>query len=244
VSPTGELKAPKQIGDSLRKTLAAIPKPTSEEIEQRDKQRAEEELAYKCRQRAGHWHDLINERGKRYDECRLSTYEITNPKQQEVVDKLTSYCKNMAGQVREGRGIVLFGPAGTGKDHLMMALARVAIINDLGVGWENGMDFFATVRDSFGRDDGETEAELIRYLTRPEILILSDPLPPAGKLTEFQTNVLFRAIDYRYSRCQPTWVTLNCSGRKEADERMGCQNMDRLIHGSLKLFCDWESYRD
>ena len=106
------------------------------------------------------------------------------------------------------------------------------------------MDFFATVRDSFGRDDGETESELIRYLTKPEILILSDPLPPAGKLTEFQTGVLFRALDYRYSRCQPTWTTVNCASRKELDERMGCQNMDRLIHGSPKLFCDWESYRD
>ncbi|MCH8047905.1 MAG: hypothetical protein IID44_29780 [Planctomycetes bacterium] len=124
----------KRTCDRILAQIEAQPKPTPEEIEQRDKQRAEEKLAYKCRQRAMYWKDLINERGKRYDECRLSTYEITNPKQQEVVDKLRSYCESMVGQVREGRGIVLFGPAGTGKDHLMMTLARVDIINDLGVG--------------------------------------------------------------------------------------------------------------
>ena len=168
----------KQIGTSMQKRIDALRTLTNEEIEQQEKQRAEEQLAFVCRQRAGHWNTLIAERGHRYAECRLSTYEITNPKQREVVDKLTSYGK------------------------------------------------IATVRDSFGRDDGETESELIRYLTRPEILILSDPLPPAGKLTEFQTNVLFRAIDYPYSRCQPTWVTLNCSGSKEADERMGWQNIE------------------
>ena len=234
----------KRTCDRILAKIEAQPKPTPEEIEQRRKQRAAEEENLVLSQRAMHWNDLIAERGKRYNDCRLSNFVVTNEKQKQVVDELRTYCESMRDNVEAGRGIVLFGPAGTGKDHFMMALARVAICNDIGVSWENGMDFFATVRDSFGRDDGETEAELIRYLTKPEILILSDPLPPAGKLTEFQTNVLFRAIDYRYSRCQPMWVTLNCTGRKEADERMGAQNMDRLIHGSLKLFCDWESYRD
>lgn len=43
VSPSGEFKSPKPIGEALRRTLAAIPKLTEEDIEQREKQRAEEE---------------------------------------------------------------------------------------------------------------------------------------------------------------------------------------------------------
>ncbi len=204
-------------------------------------QRTEEEIR-RLSQRAHAWDKLIKSRGERYRECLLGNYDVTCEKQEAVVNELQVYGEHISVNTRVGRGIVLFGPAGTGKDHLLMALARVAITNDLDAGWKNGMDFFASVRDSFGNDD-QREAELVDQLTKPTILILSDPLPPSGPLTDFQRNVLFRAIDKRYCHLKPTWVTLNCTGRTEADDRMGAQIMDRLVHDSLRLFCDWESYR-
>ena len=124
----------------------------------------------------------------------------------------------------------------------MMALAGFAIRREgFSVRWQNGLDWYGDVRDSF---DGDTkEAQLVSRLSNPDILMLSDPIPPTGSLTPFQANMLLRVVDRRYSMEKPTWVTINCKNDSEAVARMGKQIVDRLSHDAVALFCDWESYR-
>ena len=205
----------------------------------RQDQFAAEETSRKRQQR---WDALCKARGERYASCRLSNYEVTSDKQRHVLNCLTDYRDNMQEYIKASRGIVLFGPVGTGKDHLLMALAGAAIVTEgLSVRWQNGMDWFGDVRDSF--DSQVTERDLVLSLSYPDILMLSDPLPPIGNLSSFQANMLLRVIDRRYSMGKPTWVTVNCESDKEAVKRMGIQIVDRLSHDAVALFCDWESYR-
>ena len=122
-----------------------------------------------------------------------------------------------------------------------MSVALAAIKAGFNVIWQNGMDLFGDIRDAI--DKGDAERALVSKLVSPDVLYLSDPLPPVGKLTDFQAAMLFRVLDGRYSRKRPTWVTVNVSSGAEMDERMGPQNGDRLRDGALAIFCDWPSHR-
>lgn len=217
---------------------AAIPQPRDQdaiaaEYEQRGKDR---ELSM----RLDAWN---RERGKRYELCRLSNFDTRgfSVGQARVLTKLLDYCKSIKSNIYAGNGIVLFGSSGTGKDHLAAAVGRAAVVAGYSVTWANGVDFFADLRDAMKRD--EPEGSVIASMALPDLLILSDPLPPKGAATDYQNASLFRVIDKRYNNCRPTIVTINCANRDEAETRLGSQVIDRLSHDSLVIHCDWPSYR-
>jgi DNA replication protein DnaC len=188
------------------------------------------------------WMELSKRRGERYDRCRIDNYVCRNEKQAEVVARLKEFIPKMRESTKNGGGILLFGPKGTGKDHLAMAMAHAAIGLNIEVHWINGADMRGDVRDSTRTND--LEREYVRKLSLPKILWISDPLPVAGNLTDAQQDRLFRVLDARYSRMLPTWVTVNVSSRDELEQRMGPQNADRVRDGALALYCDWPSHRE
>jgi DNA replication protein DnaC len=181
--------------------------------------------------------------GKRYADCTLDNFETTLPEQEQVLAKLRDYVSDIRANVDLCRGLVLFGPAGTGKDHLLVGAAKVAICAGVYVEWKNGRDLCGQFRDAIKGESIRSEGGLLRDLEAPDVLILSDPVPPTGRLTESQGDVLFRLVDARYRAMKATWATLNVSGGNEADSRLGSQIVDRLRHDALALFCDWPSYR-
>jgi len=218
------------------------PRLSSEELdrrEQREIDRRNREIAENKRRV---WNSLVSDRGSRYQDCQLETFEAETPEQKVALSILTEYCSEIRDNVREGRGVILFGPRGTGKDHLAMAVCRVLIRNDFRVKWQNGMDLFGDIRDLMDEEEA-SEKTFVDRLIRPDVLYLSDPLPPIGTLTQFQSTMLFRILDGRYSRVKPVICTLNVSGREELDQRIGAQNADRLRHNAIAISCDWESYR-
>jgi len=180
--------------------------------------------------------------GARHEHCRFDNYEIIHPGQREVVEALTMYAADFPAHEQAGEGLILFGPAGTGKDHLLAAVAR-EVVGRFHV-WptrRRGLDLFAEFRDRI--DTAESELRLVRELAGCRLLILSDPLPPRGPLTDWQAGLLLSIIDARYENLRPTWISVNVSNRAEADERMGAQTFDRLRDGALAAFCNWPSYR-
>jgi DNA replication protein DnaC len=188
------------------------------------------------------WTYLVRARGLRYAECRFNSYSAETQKQTDVIEKLIAFGASIADHTKKGSGIILFGPKGTGKDHLMMSLAREAVIAHLKVFWVNGADMRGDVRDSTRNE--ELERDYASKLVKQNILWISDPLPVSGALTDAQQDRLFRILDARYSNLRPTWVTVNVSNREELEQRLGPQNADRLRDGSLALFCDWPSHRE
>lgn len=193
------------------------------------------------------WLLLREKLGERYADCRLSNFELHDgdnkiyKRQEKVVNDLWAYAANMKNYVSWGAGIVLYGPPGTGKDHLLVAMMRKACWHNFDVVWGNGMDLYAARRDAISRDT--PERELIRKYTTPDVLAISDPVPPWGNLTEGQAEFLFRIVDARYRRRKPIWISANFAEGKEAESRVGTQVIDRLRDGSLALHCNWPSYR-
>jgi DNA replication protein DnaC len=148
----------------------------------------------------------------------------------------------MAEEKRRGNGIILYGPSGTGKDHLLVAMAKTAIVDHgLDVKPVFGVDLFSELRDRI--TDRALEEQWVVRLARPGILILSDPIPPRGPISDYQAALLQRVINKRWNQCKPTWVTLNVESAKQADELLAAAIVDRLKDGAVTAHCDWPSYR-
>jgi DNA replication protein DnaC len=97
------------------------------------------------------WRPLGDKLGRRYANARFVTFDATTEKQQKILAKAKAYAENMKDEVADGRNVVLFGPPGTGKDHLMVAMLRVAVqLSGLSVMWVNGLDLYGEIRDAGG----------------------------------------------------------------------------------------------
>jgi DNA replication protein DnaC len=224
----------------LRQVMMRIPPAISEELlakrEAEERRYAEAERAS---ERRAAWEALCETAGARYSTCRLSNFTADTPLKLRVLETVREYSADIKAR-REG--LVLYGPVGTGKDHLAFAVARQAIGAFQTVGWINGQDWFGELRDAMD-DDGSTEAAAIRRLRKPDWLVVSDPVPPVGNLTQHQATMLYRVVNARYSDGKPTIVTVNVAGDEEADERMGTAVWDRLCHDAWKVHCRWGSFR-
>ena len=199
--------------------------------------------------RGARWDDYVQQRGERYRTCdfgtfKVSTYEPDEVRQRGVLKNLERYCDTIRDRIKAGQSLVLYGPSGTGKDHLLTAVTRVAI-RDAGqsVEWRSGADLYAAARDRMG-DNSLTESDLVRGLVSAGVLCISDPVPPvAGQLTEYQAALLYRIIDGRYNRQRPTWLTCNVQHRDELEKRIGVATAGRLLDGALACWCDWRNFR-
>ncbi len=185
---------------------------------------------------------LISERlGNRYAGCRLSNFACCDDEKKRIVGLVRDYLADFPGRFRSGQSVLFFGPPGTGKDHLMAAMLHEAVMRGATVKWSDGCTMFGEFRDAMRGT--ETEGVLLSRLTRPHFLAISDPVPPYGGLTDYQSAMFFRIVDRRYRDKLPTWITINAKDRKEADRLIGASIVDRLGHDALSLPMMWPSYR-
>jgi DNA replication protein DnaC len=196
---------------------------------------------------AARWQHTVARIGARRADATLDNFELhgdnkCRKRQTDVLSRLRDYETRMPGFVAEGVGLWLRGPVGTGKDHCLTALARLATFrHELSVKWSTGADIFVAFRDAMRRD--ESEAHLIESFTAAEILYISDPLPPSGDLTGYQSNILFAIADARNTHKRPTWITTNAADDADEGDRLGYATCDRLKQDAIILSCNWPSYR-
>lgn len=137
-------------------------------------------------------------------------------------------------------GILLFGPPGTGKDHLLVAAGKVLAKRGTIIYRASGAELFRRFRDS--QMSGKAEEDLILSLMYPDILLLSDPVLN-GVATPWQQQILYLVVDGRWSEAKPCWVSVNAHSTAELERLLGGQIVDRLCDGALVLQTKWTSYR-
>lgn len=188
------------------------------------------------------WLDrLEREAGRRYVDCRLNNFHVRAREQFDVVERCREYIASIEERIAGGDGMLLIGPVGTGKDHLAFALARGTIVRGFSAAWVDGLRWYTLMRDRIQQQRSESEA--IWELLQPSLLVLSDPLPPAGELSNYEASNLLRIVHRRYIEQRPTLLTVNLTSEDEGRELIGDQAWDRLIHGAELVWCRWESYR-
>ncbi len=211
-----------------------------------DATREAEELEYQRQQdrndRRERMTAFLRQVGPRHRQCTLDNYAIDEPGQEAVIAVLRDYVSNARERIAAGRGIVLFGPSGTGKDHLLVGVGRELVQRfRVPVVWGHGLAVQSEFRDAITSDT--LERVLVAKYVAPQVWILSDPLPPRGALSDYQATTLLRILDERYRQLRPTLVSINVASGQEADERLGAAAVDRLKDGAVTAFCRWSSHR-
>lgn len=174
-------------------------------------------------------------------ECRFWSYQkseepVDRGRQSKAIQELVNYAMAFAHAPR--RNVVLMGPSGTGKDHLLVAMAHdVWRLAGIAPKWQNVQTIFERCRDAI--DDPTTrESEIINEYAKPPILYLSDPLI-AGRLTNFQKSILFRVLDARSRELRPTWLSVNAVDRDDMSDQMSDSLVRRMDDEALVVVCDW-----
>lgn len=218
------------------------PEPTAEMIAERTAAQAREAAENARQERLRRKLAIVAQVGRRYERATLETFKATTVDQRDVLSEVSDYARNIGDHVREGVGLVLMGPSGTGKDHLTTAVMFVAADAGFSVKWVNGVSLFAGARDAIRNDDSE-KSWVDRYVS-PDVLAISDPVPPAGMIREgWQISKLFEILDGRYREQKPTMLTINVASREEAVGRMSENVVQRIEDRCIVVTCNWPSYR-
>lgn len=175
----------------------------------------------------------------RFSHAAFDTFAATTPAQR----KALAQCRQYADEVRADSGncLVLIGPVGTGKSHLMRAIQRHTI--DARMLWGpvvTASTLIADIRDTWQKGSDETEAQVVhRYGTHG--LLGLDELG-LGFGTEGEQKLLFDVIDRRYREQRPTLVASNLT-LPEIQAAVGERVFDRLQEGATIVVCNWPSHR-
>jgi DNA replication protein DnaC len=122
----------------------------------------------------------------------------------------------------KGKGLFLFGPAGTGKTHLGVMIAQEI---DEDVRFVKIPKLLLSLKANFDGKSWENE-QIIERLTKIPVLILDDL--GAEKASEWVAETLYILIDDRYGNMKPTVFTSNYSP-SELAERLGDRIVSRIM---------------
>ena len=184
---------------------------------------------------------LAADRGARYATATLDNFDAESAAQRKVVGSLRELQSSGLASIRDGGGIVLFGPEGTGKDHLQFAMLRHAVVEcGYSVLWKDGLRLQDEIRRAVA--DGK-EPELRERLREPHILAISDPLPPIGELNQWNLGFLRDVLDRRYGDLKSNWITFNGATVDDLKPILQPPLAARLLHEANCFHCNWRSAR-
>jgi DNA replication protein DnaC len=208
--------------------------------------KAQDDIRAEHNRREAAWRNLCIGECQAYEAATVEGYTLTAEKsasQRAVRDGVAEYIATLPERVRGGDGFLFYGPCGTGKDHLAMAICRVAVLDHgFSVVRINGSEWYGRLRDLMSQDSA-SEANEIAALARPALLLISDPAPPIGDLTPYQASMLYRVLEKRQANGKATIVTANVEGAADAAKRLGAATMDRMRFKAWTAACNWKSYR-
>lgn len=145
--------------------------------------------------------------------------------------------------VTGGRNLILFGPSGTGKTALSIALAYQAITQGAAARFVTCTELIGELVQARARN--EWEKALAGYLA-PEVLVIDE----VGYLSygPYAANVLFPVVDKRYLRGdRPILLTTNKEpsqwGSVLHDGDLAAAILDRLLHHGEIVTLSGPSYR-
>ena len=145
--------------------------------------------------------------GRRYVGATFDTYEPRNQSQATALETARVWAAMyQAGQARGG--LLFWGPVGTGKTHLGLAVFRELT---LGAGipcrFVDYGNLLMDLRRSFRAEAGSSEAALMMPLVEAEVLIVDEL--GKGRNTDWEITVLDDLISRRYNADRVTLFTTN-----------------------------------
>ena len=166
------------------------------------------------------------------------TFDRDDRKNPNISDAMKNYADNFAEYKKDGRGLLLFGPVGTGKSCLAACVANALIDDGRRVLMSSMPRMVNEIQGLF-----EGKQRYIDSLSRYELLILDDL--GVERKTEYMQETVYNIIDARYRSGLPLIVTTNLTSR-EIKNPTGIENeriYDRIIERCFPIEVPGESRR-
>lgn len=211
--------------------------------EREAKDAAAEELKLREARKA-EWERRVGSAGipERFQSRSLKSFVAETSAQAAALQFAVEYADGFDQVLKTGRCALFVGKPGTGKTHLAVGIALRIMHRD------GRTALFTTVqrairriKDTWSRDSEETETQVIKSLTFPDLLILDEVGVQFG--SKFEKDMLFDILNERYEKRHPTILLSN---EKEGDVReyLGARVFDRLREDGGELIpFEWESHR-
>jgi DNA replication protein DnaC len=171
--------------------------------------------------RCNYWHEIQQQETvkPRFRQRTFDNFEVTNENRHAFM-----VCQKYASEFNRvsTKGLLLAGPYGTGKTHLVTAIHREVLAKDIASVFVNMPNLVDELIQSF-----KSNSESITYTAALEKrLVIIDDLG-AERLRDWVQEYIYRLINERYEKMLPLVVTTNC-GIKELETRIGGPAVDRL----------------
>ncbi len=177
----------------------------------------------------------------RYQHCTLENFDLPEgARGLRLAHGLTvAYSRDYPGLVdRDRNGLLLYGPVGTGKTHLSVAIAQKLLERGIGCRFADYRELLKEIQATYDPTTPATEAGVVRPLLDVEVLVLDDL--GVGRATEWALETLHYILNHRYSQRRATLVTTNLEDadgrdrRQESKEPRGAASLAQAVGERLR----------
>lgn len=202
---------------------------------------AQEQAERERRTRA--WQQRIGHAGipERFQNRTLDSYRADTDGQRTAKEFARQYANGFDEVLETGRSALFVGLPGTGKTHLAVGIGLEVMRSGHSALFTTVIRAIRSIKDTWGQHSQQTEAEVIRGLTYPDLLILDEIGVQFGSDTE--KLLLFDVLNERYENRRPT-VMLSNLAPDAVKAYLGERVFDRLREdGGQMIVFNWPSAR-
>lgn len=198
--------------------------------------KSEAEARERARAERVDWLLATSKLPERFARKDFDNYNATTTGQKKALAECRNYIANLQQKTGAGSCLVLIGPPGVGKTHLLAATTRAAIHSLCDSRYSTMTGFLAAVKGSWAWHG----AELGGDFTSPRLLVLDELwIPQTGRDRE----TLLALLDARYLEGKPTLIGSNLTW-PEMQKEVGMRFCDRLLEGGGQVLAiDGKSMR-
>jgi DNA replication protein DnaC len=135
--------------------------------------------------------------------------------------------------------LLLAGPPGVGKTHLMMAIGNAALDADIPTVFAVVSGLLDSLREAYHPQSRVTCDEVLGQLKTVDLLLLDEF--GAESSTDWASEKVFQLVNYRYSQNLPTVFTMNRKDWAYLEERLQSRLSDAGL--VIALTIDADDYR-
>jgi DNA replication protein DnaC len=151
--------------------------------------------------------ELERQRRTCFAETNMATWTFENDDRRnaKLSDVMRNYVKNFTDFRKDGKGLLLYGPVGTGKTYYAAAIANKLIDEGFTVYMTKFTDLVNVIQSKSFQD----KPEFIESINRYSLLIIDDL--GTERESQFMQEQVFNIIDSRYRSGLPFIITTNLS---------------------------------